>query len=166
MVVPRRRALVLLCAVSVAACQGTEATRFPPGLEPLEPDDVAPPAALAGDTFPEELSLTQGTDMTSNWVHATGYVHASVAEVWAAMQDPDVVVDRRSITSYTTTLDVEPMYDTSFVTHYTINNVVTVMFDLTWREGVVSGSTSDPTQVSVVYQKTYGSTFVMMMHGS
>ena len=77
-----------------AACQGSAVTAFPPGLEPLEVDDVPPPAATATDPYPEMLSLTQGMDTMGAWVHATGYVHASVADVYAAMKDPAVVVDQ------------------------------------------------------------------------
>ena len=161
-----KSSFVLFASLLLVACQSTESTRFPPGLEPLEPDNVAAPAPTGTDPYPETLALDQGMDDVSNYVHATGYVHGSVAEVWAAMQDPTVVVDRRKVSAYTATLDVEPEYDTSFVTHYTINQVVTVQFDVTWRMGVVSGSTTAPTQVSAVYQKTVGSSFIMMMHGS
>ena len=79
---------------------------------------------------------------------------------------PNVVVDRHAITSYTVTPNVETGYDVSFLTAYTIDNIVTVNYDLTWREGVVAGSEADPSQVSVVYQKTSGSSFVSLMDGS
>jgi hypothetical protein len=41
-----------------------------------------------------------------------------------------------------------------------------VSFSVTWREGVVAGSEESPTQVSVVYEKTSGSSFVSLMEGS
>jgi hypothetical protein len=119
----------------------------------------------ADDPHPESLALEEGQDDDSNYVHATGYVHGSVKDVWDALADPDVVADRHHIDSYTSSPGGED-YDTSFVLHYTIKNVVTMQFDLTWREGVVSGSKDAPTAVSAVYAKTYGSTLVKTMNGS
>src|SRR5690348_10291392 len=83
------------------ACQHQVTTSFPAGLEPLEPDSAPPPAATATDPYPETLNLQPGNDDTSNFVHATGYVHGSIEDVWAAMKDPNVVVDRHHIDSYT-----------------------------------------------------------------
>jgi hypothetical protein len=138
---------------------------FPPGLEPLEDVTTAPPAGTMDDPYPETLALEEGQDDDTNWVHATGYVHGSVKDVWDALADPDVVADRHHISSYTSSPGTES-YDVSFVLHYTIKNVVTVQFDLTWREGVVSGTKDAPSSVSVVYAKTYGSSLVSIMKGS
>ncbi len=150
-----------------AACQGSTTTTFPPGLDPIAADSVAPPSSSDGGTpYPETLSLEQGSEPEYNYVFATGYVDAPLESVWAAFKVPNVVVDRHGISSYTVTENVETGYDVSFLTSYTINNIVTVKFDLTWREGVVAGTEADPTAVSVVYQKTAGSTFVSMMEGS
>jgi hypothetical protein len=147
-------------------CQHDETTVFPPGLEPLGTDSVAAPAVDGGAEYPETLSLTQGSTDDYNWVMATGYVDASISDVWAAFKIPNVVVDRHNISSYTVQENVEKGYDVSFLTAYTDNNVVTVTFDLTWREGVVEGTEDDPSQVSVVYEKTFGSSFVSLMQGS
>jgi hypothetical protein len=147
-------------------CQHDTTTVFPPGLEPVATDSVAPPNADGGDSYPETLSLVQGSTSDYNYVFATGYVDASIEDVWAAFKMPNVVVDRHAITSYTVTPNVETGYDVSFLTAYTIDSIVTVSYDLTWREGVVAGTEADPSQVSVVYQKTSGSSFVSLMDGS
>lgn len=152
--------------VSLAACQHAETTVFPPGLAPLEPDPAPPPAATSTNEYPESLDLEQGSDATSNYVHATGYVDAPIETVWAAMKNPAVVVDRHNINSYAVDWNVETGYDVSFRTDYVVDDIVTVDFDLTWREGVYGGTESNPTVVSVVYQKTYGSSFVSYMAGS
>jgi hypothetical protein len=148
------------------ACQHAETTTFPPGLAPLEPDPAPPPAATSTNEYPESLDLQQGSDATSNYVHATGYVDAPIETVWTAMKNPAVVVDRHNISSYTVDWNVETGYDVSFRTDYVIDDIETVDFDLTWREGVYGGSEASPTVVSVVYQKTYGSSFVSYMAGS
>jgi hypothetical protein len=172
----RRFSLVLVACASASAsmlgafgllgCQHDEATSFPAGLDPIATDTVAPPNAAGGNPYPETVTVVPGSNSDYNYVFATGYVDASIEDVWAAFKIPNVVVDRHNISSYTVTNDVEKGYDVSFLTTYTDNNVVTVTFDLTWREGVVAGTEANPTQVSVVYQKTYGSSFISLMEGS
>jgi len=171
----KRGPFLLLVSVATAAlfvvgCQHQESTSFPPGLDALATDTVPPPQPEGdgGDEYPETLSLTQGSDSVDNYnyVVATGYVDAPIEAVRAAFQIPNVVVDRHGITSYTVQENVETGYTVSFLTAYTIDGLATVNFDLTWREGVVAGTTADPTQVSVVYEKTYGSSFISLMEGS
>jgi hypothetical protein len=158
--------VVALVTLAIVACQHDVATVFPAGLAPLEADGAPPPAATASNPYPETLDLQQGSDATSPYVHATGYIDEPIEDVWAAMKDPAVVVDRHNVTSYTVDWNVETGYDVSFRTDYVVNGLVTVDFDLTWREGVYGGSESSPTTVSVVYEKTFGSSFVTMMRGS
>jgi hypothetical protein len=153
-------------AVLSTACQHNVHTPFPPGLEPLEDDTAPAPAATSTDAHPEAINAVPGSDDTSNFVHATAYVHAPVADVWAAMKDPNVDVDRHHIDSYTIDTNVETGYDVSFRTNYTVHHIVTVQFSLTWREGVVSGTEAAPTEVSVVYKKTDGSSYINLMEGS
>jgi len=156
--------LVALSAFALA-CSSDVATDFPPGLAPIEDVGTVPPAANGADAHPEALALDKGQDDDSNWVHAAGFVHASVKDVYAALATPDVIADRHNVTSYSTTMNVED-YEVSFRLHYKIDNIVTVEFDLTFREGHVSGTADAPTAVSVVYAKTYGSNLVKMMRGS
>jgi hypothetical protein len=156
-------------ACGVAGCQHDTTTTFPAGLQPLTGDTEAPPAADGGNAYPEELALTQGHDDTGNfdYVFATAYVDAPIETVWSAFKDPDVVVDRHNIDSYTVTKNVEKGYDVSFLTTYSKKaGPYNVTFDLTWREGVVEGTESNPSGVSVVYEKTHGSSFIDMMKGS
>jgi hypothetical protein len=161
------RLVALPCLIAIAlGCQSNITTAFPPGLQPIGTDNVPPPGGDGGDAYPQTLSLQQGSDATSNYVFATGYVDAPIANVWAAFKLPNVVVDRANVSSYTVTENVESGYDVSFLTAYTINNIVTVNFSVTWREGVVAGTEASPTQVSVVYEKTSGSSFVSLMEGS
>jgi hypothetical protein len=156
-------------AFSASGCQHDTTTTFPAGLQPLAVDTEAPPSADAGEAYPEELALTQGHDDAGgfDYVFATGYVDASIETVWAAFKIPDVVVDRHNIDSYTVTKNVEKGYDVSFLTTYSKKaGPYNVTFDLTWREGVVEGTESNPSGVSVVYEKTHGSSFIDMMKGS
>jgi hypothetical protein len=164
-----KRPLVLLpiaLAALASGCEGNSVTSFPPGLDAAGPDPAPAPAEDGGD-YPQTLDLQQGQDDTSFYVFATGFVDAPIESVWAAFKIPNVVVDRHGISSYTVDQNVESGYDVSFRTDYTIHQaIVTVQFDLTWREGVVAGTEAAPTQVSVVYDKTWGSDYVSLMEGS
>jgi hypothetical protein len=147
-------------------CQHDVTTSFPPGLQPLDVDGVPAPNGTSTDPFPESINVQTGNDDTSNYGHGTGYVHANINDVWAAMKDPEVIIDRHHIDAWTVDWNVEPDYDVSFRTNYTVNGIVTVKFSLTWREGVVAGPKDKPTQVSVVYEKTQGSSYINLMKGS
>jgi hypothetical protein len=153
----------LQCA-ALSGCYGNVATVYPPGLEPLETNEVPDPTA-PGDPHPETLVLRSGSLPDYDLVHARGFVKAPIETVWAAFQDPTVVVDRRNISSFTATVGVESGYDVSFRTHYVIHRIVTIEFELTWRESAVSGTHDKPMEVAVGYQKTWGSTLVDLMDG-
>lgn len=159
-------ATVALCAAAMLGCQEDVVTQFPDGLTPIEANTATPPAATPTDEFPEVRSVLTGTDDAGSWLHCYAYVHAPIALVWTAFKDPAVVTDRRNITSYTTALDVEAEYDVSYRVRLHIEDVVTIEFDLTWRESAVEGTVDAPTRVVVAYQKTWGSSFVRRMAGT
>jgi hypothetical protein len=159
--------LGFVCFAGLAlGCQHDVSTPFPPGLEPLEKDTAPPPAATPSDPYPQAINIQPGTDDTSPYVHATGYIKGNISDVWSAMQDPAVVVDRHHVDSWTAAQNVETGYDVSFRTDYTVHNIVTVNFSLTWREGAVDGTKDAPSHVSIVYEKTFGSSYINMMKGS
>ena len=158
--------LAVVGLATLCGCQDTVATQFPAGLTPIEANTAPLPVATPTDEFPEVLSIRTGTDAGGSFLHAYAYVKAPIALVWTAFQDPNVVVDRRNLTSFTTTHDVEPEYDVSFRCRYVIEDVVTVTFDMTWRESAIEGSVAAPTRVIVAYQKTWGSSFVRRMAGT
>ncbi|MGE0790002.1 MAG: hypothetical protein AB7S26_30285 [Sandaracinaceae bacterium] len=150
-----------------AGCFGSEETPFPPGLEPLEETNLAsPPAGTPEDPFPEVLSMTRAmVGPRTKSVHAIGFVHRPLADVWEALRDPDVGADRRTFARWSTTADVEPEYDFSYVIHSVIEMVITVEYDVTWRHGVIEGTVEAPIFVSARYQKTDGSTVIQRLEG-
>lgn len=151
-------------------CFGELPTPFPPGLEPLEGENLSPgPAPRDGEPYPEELVLVRAfaPDIPrTHSVHARGYVHAPLRVVWESLRDPDVGADRRTFSEWSTTFDVEPGYDYSYVIHSVIVNIITVEYDVTWRHGVVEGTLEAPTLAAARYQKTSGSTAISDLRGS
>jgi hypothetical protein len=142
------------------ACGPTETT-FPAGLEPVEANTTEFPADEAEAIV---LASREGDDGT--WTQGAGYFHASLADVWATIQVPDICADRRHVTSYTVTEDTDAAYDVSFQIHNVVEDVITIEFTNDWRQGLVSGDVDDPEIVGVRWQKTEGSSLLALLEGS
>lgn len=166
---PRTAFITVLSGLCASGCFSEIATPFPPGLEPLE-ENVAPaPEPVDGDPYPETLVMVRRLapyTPRTHAVHARGFVRAPVADVWAALRDPDVGADRRTFSDWSATQVVEPEYDFSYVIHSVITNVIVVEYDVTWRHGVVEGTLERPRLVSARYQKTAGSSAIEDLQGS
>lgn len=151
---------------SLSACGGDGATTFAPGLEPLETSTAARPAAPSGQQCPEAFNVVTGDTGAYSFGHGRGCLHATLAQVWEAMRDPEVSVDRRRVGEFTVTRNVEPQYPVSFRVHNVVHDIIDIEFDLTWRLGPIEGTNDEPRVVSARYQKTYGSTYIDVLAGS
>lgn len=158
--------LVVVAAAAVAGCFGNERTTFPPGLEPLEENTAPLPEALDGDPYPETIVYAKGETDNYSWAHGRGYIHASIGRTWEAFRDIEVIVDDPSVDSWSTTENVEEGYDFSYRIRNVVHDVITVEFDITWRQSAVGGSVQDPDTVGIAYQKTWGTEFIEMLRGS
>jgi hypothetical protein len=148
---------------ALSACQHDVETVFPAGLEPLADATAAWPTGTDAAPYPEEVSVDSGDDDAFAWATARGYVDRPLADVFTAVQDPDVGVDRRRVTSWTTDSGVEPEYEVSFVVHTHVEDIVNVDYDLTWREGHTDDETGT---IAVRWAKTDGSSLVSLLEGS
>jgi hypothetical protein len=162
----------LWCAVSLAGSLagcflgGSESTPFPPGLEPIGENTAPLPAPVDGDDYPEAIEIVHGEIDGVIFVHARGYIKSTPAKVWAALMVPDVVANRRSTDAHVASFDVEPDYDFSMLLSYTVERVVTIEWDETWRYGAVDGSFEAPAHGALSFQKTFGTTFIALLEGS
>jgi hypothetical protein len=162
-------ALVTTVSAGLGGCFGNESTEFEHDLMPLEENPAPPPTGTAQDPDPELLNLQSGRDDVSDYVYARAYLHADVETVWAAMQDPEVVTDRRAVASTTVTRNVEPDYEVSFRIKNVVEDIITVEFEVTWRQGALERDETEakaPTRVVATYQKTWGTTFIERLEGS
>ena len=161
-----RRSLTLSSLLVLhASCQSDITSPFLEGLQPVEAVTVPPPAATATDPHPEVFHTTNGTVDAWGWAQGSGYVHGSISAVYAALRDPAVTADRRKISSFTATQDVDPIYPFSYRVHNVINTVVTVEFDEDWHLGPLEGNDAAPTVVTARYQKVMGTSFISLMEG-
>ncbi len=153
-------------ALACAACFGSESMEFPPGLAPLEESTAPEPAPVDGDATPEVVTTFKGDEGDYGFAHARGYIHAPITAVFAALQQPGTVVDRRRVNSFEVTPNVETGYDVSFRIHNVVNEVVTVEFDTTWRQGVAQGTAEAPEVVLGRALKTDGTAFIDLLEDS
>jgi hypothetical protein len=147
------------------ACTGDdEPLVFPAGL-----------AALATNTAPlpddesETFHTVSGEEYEYDWVHGQGYIHASLADVWLAFQDLEVVVDRAAVHEYDFTGESDAAFDVSFQVHNLIYDLVTVEYERDWRESVVAGTIDAPEVVGIRFEKletTEGLDVIPLMVGS
>ena len=145
------------------ACGSTE-TVFPPGLEPIGDLKVSRDDTSEAN-LEEGLLLEAGID-EDIWVHARGYVHAGVADVWGALQDERVFIDRRAVSEYSIEWDTEPEYDVSFLVSQSVEDILTVEYDVGWRHGVAGGTIEAPEALAIRFQKVSGTSLIERMEGS
>ncbi|MCK6502328.1 hypothetical protein L6R53_02835 [Myxococcota bacterium] len=153
--------------LSLLACQKSVTTPFPEGLEPLE--DCAAGFPAQGDDGVVPVQAQVATGETEDWLyaHVCGYVGAGVEDAWLAIQDADVVTDRRRITEYAVTAqDIEPEYEVSFRIHHLVEDLITVEYDIDWRQGVWEEDDDGVQSVAARFQKTEGSSFIELIEGS
>ena len=141
-----------------AACQ-KDTVEYPDGLEPLE-ENLAPAPEGDGD-WPEALSMVSGDDGGVHWTHARGYVQTALEPAVAAVEEPEVGVDRRRVASWEVTEQTEPEYEVSYTVHTVVEDVITVAYDLAWRHGQTSASTW-----GTRWQKTEGEALITLIEGS
>lgn len=110
------------------ACNGpVEDTALPSDLAPLAKNVADWPQ---GDA--EAIVIVGGASDDVDWAHARAYVHGDVDQVWAALQDDDVVIDRRKVESWTVERDTRPEYAESFELSLVVPDVLTVEYDYAW----------------------------------
>ena len=163
----RRLNLVLpLLGSMLFGCYGSEVTDFPDGLEPLDENMLEPPMGTEDDPYPEEYVLEASNGGRYSLILGRGYIHAPLAEVWAAYQDPAVGADRRTSPEWSSSPVDDPAYEESYVVHHVKHDIVTVEWDVTWRHGLVEGTMEQPEVVAIRWQKTEGSTLISVIEGS
>ena len=158
----------------ISGCFGNEATVFPPGLDPVEAENKAPPPPPVGtNLYPEVVGMVWGVGLLPDgeeydWLHGRGYVRASPSRVWDALREPAVAADRRQVDEWSVELNAEDGegIDFSFLLKNRVEAIITVNFDVTWRLGIVEGDADDPEVIAARYQKTFGTVLISLLQGS
>lgn len=163
----RATSFALLALLALSGCFENVTTEFPEGLEPWEmPNEAEPPAATDTEPYPEEITFVRKRWMGALSMHSRAYVHADVATTFAAVRHPLAGADRRPAVTFEWEDDVEPDYEHSHRSHLVIPDIVTVEFWLTWRSGVVEGTSEEPIITATRWQKTDGTSAISLLEGS
>ncbi len=150
------RALLLpaLLVVGLTACKDKEEADVPPGLGPLEENTAVLPSN-------ETVAFSSGEEDDYVYTHARGLVNVALADVAVCVADPDVGVDRRRVSEYTVTTDVDPTYEVSYDVLTTVEDIVTLTYTLTWKQGDRGDGT-----YGVHWSKTDGDDLLELLEGS
>ncbi len=153
-----------LATLSLAACGHNTSDPFPiaDGFQPLEACAASLPTPATGDPYPEVQTSITGNRDGHDWAHSRAYVHAALADVWAAIRVPAVC--RIHGTNSWTVKDVgsEP-FPMSFVIHYSAGpSYYTVEWEDTYRGGVLAGTADAPAAYGMRGQKTWGTSFITL----
>jgi hypothetical protein len=159
-----RLARFALAALALPACGYNTNDPFPIdlGFQPLEACTAPLPDPAAGDPYPEVQTSITGNRDGHDWAHSKAYVHASLADVWAAMQDPAVCRIHGTNTWDVKDVGFEP-FPMSFLIRYTAGpSFYTVEWETTYRGGVLEGTPDAPLAYGMRGQKTWGTSYVSL----
>ena len=153
--------MLLLLPALLACSDKAESLCFPAGLEPLEPLEASCSGVVG------EISTVNGEGEAFDWTHGCGTIEATLDEVYAAMQDTEVAVDQRSVDDWTREDGVEPEYEVSFALQNTVNDIITVEFETTWRGGALSADDkAGLSELGARYQMTVAPEVIHLIEGS
>ncbi len=136
------------------------ATPFPPGLEPLEDNEVSD-----ADSY-DEVLRTVTLDASDIRIHGRGYVQVPPGELWSLAKMPDAMIARCSTDERMVQAGNELDYEFAFLVHYIVRDILTVEWDDQWRYGVIEGTVDAPMLGMVRHQKVQGSDFISLSEGT
>jgi len=152
-----------LLSCQVVACSSNDGIDFPETLGLLE-TNRAP--AIDDDGLPEVIVFASGNDDGRHWAHARAYVHGTPDEVYDALHEPKVLVDRREIDEWTVTWDTVPRFDMSLTLHQTVHDVIKVEYDTTWAVERQQLDAIGLERFAAQWDKTDGTAFIDLLAGS
>ncbi len=150
---------------ALACTGGEELSPEDIALEPLEEVTLDPPTD-DDDPTPERAVTESGADEDWDWAHLRGWVKADGADVFAALTDPDVGVDRREMAEWSSAEVEDDEVDVAYVVNNVVTDPVTVDFDVTWRHAWAEDEDNGTGGSVTVWAKTGGTEFIPLLEGS
>lgn len=151
----------------VAAC-GAPPVELPADLVPLDEVNEAPlPGPDGDDEYPEAFNTATGDEGDYHWAHGRGYVRRPMAQVWNALQDPEVTIDRRRVHEWEVTKDIHETRAASWRVKNTVHEYgFTVDFTTEWNLDFRGGTAESPEAVAGRAVKIAGTTFISLLEDS
>lgn len=147
----------------LAACGPPPLAPLPADLLPLDEINEAP---LPSPGYPEEFNTAMDTEGDYDWAHGRGYISRPIAYVWNALQDPEVLLDRRFVAKWDVIKDIDPTRAASWRVHSVVHNILTIDFDVEWRIDTSGGTDASPEAVAGRARKVGGTTFISLLDDS
>lgn len=160
-------ALLAACVAVLGACGPDAPPPLPADLVPLDAVNQAPlPEPTEEFEYPEAFNTTTGDEGDYHWAHGRGYVRRPMAQVWNALRDPEVLIDRRHVHEWSVTKDIDKTRAASWRAHNIVHDVLTVDFDSEWRLDTSGGTDESPEAVAGRGVKVAGTTFITLLDDS
>ena len=159
--------LVVSC---LPGCFDNASTPFPPGLEPWESVNLAPPPEpTEADPCPETITFARVAPWRgATSVHARACIHAPLSVVWSSIQNPQTGRERTSTHPPFMVLPelIPDECDGLYQTQVHVDDVVDVDFRICWRHAVIEGTHEAPLLTSTRWQKVWGTSIITTLEGS
>ena len=160
------RAWLFVALVAAVGCKKEVERGFPSDIAPLE-DNLADPVSSRKQG---DLNFVCGEaddeDPSYFWCHARGWVEAPIADVYAATQEPDVNVDRREVSEWDVTWNVDPDAEVSYQIDQVVKNIVTVEYSAVWAHTVHQGTPEEPEVTWCLFDTVEGDNLIQVFRGS
>lgn len=166
----------LLLPLGLAGCFDNISTEFPAELLPLEENEAEFPEGTEEDPFPEKLSLFDDLGSGFHRVHARGYIHASVDDVYTAMRLPEVTVDEAKVDKWKLVNGSDGVPECEelpapikycYLLENEVDSIISVEFHVVWRFGTVPPQEDgDVTRRRGRWKKVWGSEVIELLDGS
>lgn len=157
-----RIALASVAAVFVA-CGPPPLVPLPADLAPLDEENEAPLPSLDA---PETFNTVSAHEGDFDWAHGRGYIARPIAYVWNALQDPEVLVDRRMVSEWAVKKDIDPTRSASWSVSNIVHDIFTVNFVIEWRLDTNGGDAVSPDVVAGRARKVAGTSFISLLDDS
>jgi hypothetical protein len=170
------RFILIPIACGLVGCFDNITTEFPAELVPLEENLAEFPESKDGDPYPQGLGLHDELGSRYHIVHAKGYVHAPILDVYDALRLPEVTVDSAKVDKWKAVYandgaeecsDLPPEIEYCHRIDNEVDDIISVKFHVVWRFGAVDrGKDDSPRAVLGRWQKTWGSEVIEWLEGS
>jgi len=153
--------------LALAGCNRDVPGVFPlaVGYQPLEAVEASWPAGTAAAPTPEAIGApAMGRRDGHDYAHGRAYIHAPLAQVWAALQDP---MTSRIHGPSVEVLPGEEPFPLSFRLKYRVNSIIgPVVWEASYRGGLATGASGSPEAAFVRYEKIWGTKYINVQSGS
>lgn len=151
----------------LTAC-GAPPVELPPDLVPLDEVNQAPLPGPEGDVdYPEAFNVVGGDERDYHWAHGRGYVRRPMANVWNALQDPEVTIDRRQVHEWEVKQGINPSRAASWTVKHTVHHrLATIEFVAEWNLDFRGGTPESPEVVAGRAAKIAGTPFISRLEDS